>query len=295
MAAMSSNIKPHCHVRSNSLPSTSDQPNVFNEIYRFQASKETNTSCSSSSFLGNKLSCLNDMYESIQPFLTLPSTQQSLAQGCYKEQLNKFLDELLGLLDLCSTTKDALSISMDCAKELQSVIRRKRGNNHGLTSSVKDYQSQRRKVKRVVCKTLSSLKKQSTVSVKEDSRAKSNINILKEMRLNTLAVFKLLSNFVLGSNRQSKPKGWSLVSKMISGELAQCQRTPEETEVQKVDQELQTLITYMKIESDSLDVDHIQKGLAEMEFTLGDLSEQVECLYRHLIKTRVSILNILNF
>ncbi|KAI3499262.1 hypothetical protein L1887_35055 [Cichorium endivia] len=294
MAAMSSNIKPHCHVRSNSLPSTSDQPIVFNEIYKFQASKETTTSCSSSSLLGNKLSCLNDMYEAIQPFLTLPSTQQSLAQGCYKEQLNKFLDELLGLLDLCSTTKDALSISMDCAKELQSVIRRKRGSNHGLTSSVKDYQSQRRKVKRAVCKTLSDLKKQSTVSVKEDSRGKSNINILKEMRLNTLAVFKLLLNFV-GSNRQSKPKGWSLVSKMISGELEQCHQTPEETEVQKVDQELQTLITYMKIKSDSLVVDHIQKGLAEMEFALRDLSEQVECLCRHLIKTRVSILNILNF
>ncbi|CAH1423466.1 unnamed protein product [Lactuca virosa] len=294
MASISSNIKPHSHVRSISLPSTSDQQSVFNELYRFQASQEPTSSCSSSSFVGDKLNRLNDMYESIQPFLSLPSTKQSLAQGCHKEQLNKFLDEHIGLLDLCSTTKDALLISLDYAKELQSVIRRKKGNNHRLTSSFEAYLSHRRKVKKAVCKTLSGLQKHWSSSAKEGQRTKSNINMLNEMRLNTMEVFESLLTFVHGSNTQSKPKGWSLVLKMMGGDRAHCHQTLEDTEVKKVDHELHALITYKKTKSDSLVLDHIQEGLAEMEFSLLDLSEQVECLFRHLIKTRVSILNILN-
>ncbi|CAI9262513.1 unnamed protein product [Lactuca saligna] len=295
MATISSNTKPHYHARSKSLPSSSDQQSILNKFYRFQDSQETITSCSSSSsFIGNKLKSLNDMYESIQPFLILPSTKQSLAQGCYKEQVNKFLDELVGLLDLCSTTKDALSISMDYAKEIQSVIRRKRGNNHGLTSSIECYLSHRRKVKKVVCKTLSSLQKQWASSVKESQRTDSNINILEEMRLNTLAVFEALLTFVLGSKTQSRPKGWSLVSKMIGSKRVHCDETLEESELKKVDDELHAVISYKKRKSDSLFVENIKVGLAEMEFSLLDISDQLECLCRYLIKTRVSILNILS-
>ncbi|KAL4585091.1 hypothetical protein LXL04_009705 [Taraxacum kok-saghyz] len=281
MDSISSNTKPHSHVRSISLPSTSNEQSLFSEFYRFQASQETTTSCSSSSLIGDKLNRLNDMYESIQPFFLLPSTKQSLVQGCNKEQLNKFLDELVELLDLCSTTKDALSISMDYAKELQSVIRRKRGNNHGLTSSIEGYLSQRRKMKKVVCKTLSDLQKHSSSSSKEGQRTKPNINMLEEMRLNTLEVFESLLTFILGSNTQSKPKGWSLVSKMIGSQRAVSHQTMKETEVRKVDHELHALITYKKTKSDSFVVEHIQKALAEMEVSLLDLSEQTKRNTQH--------------
>ncbi|XP_023751355.1 uncharacterized protein LOC111899736 [Lactuca sativa] len=294
MAIISANTKPHYHARSKSLPSSSDQQSIFNKFYRFQDSQEATTSCSSSTFIGNKLKCLNDMYESIQPFLILPSTKQSLAQGCYKELLNKFLDELVGLLDLCSTTKDALSISMECAKELQSVIRRKRGNNHGLTSSIEGYLSHRRKVKKVVSKTLSSLQKQWASSVKESHRTDSNINILEEMRLNTLAVFESLLNFILGSSTQSRPKGWSFVSKMKGSKRVHCSETLEESELKKVDDELHAVIIYTKTKLDSSVVQNVKVGLAEMEFSLLDICDLLECLCRYLIKTRVSILNILS-
>ncbi|KAL7604933.1 hypothetical protein Lser_V15G17077 [Lactuca serriola] len=294
MAIISANTKPHYHARSKSLPSSSDQQSIFNKFYRFQDSQEATTSCSSSTFIGNKLKCLNDMYESIQPFLILPSTKQSLAQGCYKELLNKFLDELVGLLDLCSTTKDALSISMECAKELQSVIRRKSGNNHGLTSSIEGYLSHRRKVKKVVSKTLSSLQKQWASSVKESHRTDSNINILEEMRLNTLAVFESLLNFILGSSTQSRPKGWSLVSKMKGSKRVHCSETLEESELKKVDDELHAVIIYTKTKLDSSVLQNVKVGLAEMEFSLLDICDLLECLCRYLIKTRVSILNILS-
>ncbi|XP_023751335.1 uncharacterized protein LOC111899714 [Lactuca sativa] len=289
MAAISSNIKPHSHGRSISLPSTLDKHHVFNELYRSHTSQDATTSCSSSSLIGEKLNCLNDMYESIQPFLTLPSTQHSLSHGCLKEQLNKFLDELIGLLDLCSTTKDALSTSTAYAKDLQSVLRRKRGDVHGLTSSVEDYLSNRRKVNKAAYKALLGLQKHYGSST-------SNVNVLKEMRSNTLAVFESLLAFILGSNTPSRPKGSFLVSKMhhIGGKRAQCVQTVKESVVQKVHDDLHTLIRNKNIKSDRLVLEGIKKGLAEMEFSLGDLIDQLEGLCRCLIKTRVSILNIIN-
>ncbi|CAH1423462.1 unnamed protein product [Lactuca virosa] len=296
MATISSNIKPHSHGRSISLPSTLlDQHHVFNELYRSHTSQDATTSCSSSSLIGEKLNCLNDMYESIQPFLTLPSTQHSLSHGCLKEQLNKFLDELIGLLDLCSTTKDALSTSTDYAKDLQSVLRRKRGDVHGLTSSVKDYLSNRRKVKKAVYKALLGLQKHYGSSVKGHSKT-SNVNILKEIRSNTLAVFESLLAFILGSYTPSRQKGWFLVSKMhhIGSKRVQCVQTVKESVVQKVHDDLHTLIRNKNIKSDRLVLESIKKGLAEMEFSLGDLIDQLEGLCRCLIKTRVSILNIIN-
>ncbi|CAI9280206.1 unnamed protein product [Lactuca saligna] len=276
MASTSSNIKPHSHVRSISLPSTSDQQSVFDELYRFQGSQEPTSSCSSSSFVSDKLNRLNDMYESIQPFLSLPSTKQSLVQGSLKEQLNKFLDEHIGLLDLCTITKDALLISLDYAKELQSVIRRQKGNDHGLTSSFEAYLSHRRKVKKTVCKTLSGLQKHWSSSVKEGQRTKSNINMLNKMRLNTMEVFESLLTFLHRSNTQSKAKRLVFGDEDDGRRACTCDQTLEETEVKKLDHELHALITYKKTKSDSLVLHHIHEGLAEMEFSLLDLSEQVD-------------------
>ncbi|CAI9280211.1 unnamed protein product [Lactuca saligna] len=296
MAAISSNIKPHSHGRSISLPSTLDQDHAFNQFYRSHTSQEATTSCPSSSHIGDKLNCVNDMYESIQPFLTLPSTQHSLSHGCLKEQLNKFLDELIGLLDLCSTIKDALSTSTDYAIDLQSLLRRKRGDIHGLTSSVEDYLSNRRKVKKSLYKALLGLQKQSGSSTKECPCKTSNINILMEMRSNTLAVFESLLVFLLGSNTQSGPKGWFLVSKMhrIGAKRVQCVETIEESVVQKVHDELHVLIRNKNTKSDRLVLESIKRGLKKMEFSLQDLIDQLEGLCRCLIKSRVSILNIIS-
>ncbi|XP_024989358.1 uncharacterized protein LOC112523918 [Cynara cardunculus var. scolymus] len=299
MAAIASNTKTHFHTRSISLPFTSDQSSVLNEkLYRSKSSQEAITSCSSSSLslIAQKLNGLHDVYESVKTLLAMPSTQQSLSQKCYKEQMNELLDELLDLLDLCSTTKDALCMSMDSAKELQSVLRRKRECNHGMISSaVMEHLSQRRTVKKAVLKALSGMRKQGSFSIKEDHlTTTSNINILKEMGLNTFMVFESLLTFIIGSNPQSTPKGWSLVLKTMGYKRFQCDQTVEKNEVKKVDDELHALISYKNSKFGSLDVENIQKGLAEMEFSLLDLTEQVDCLCRHLIKTRVSLLNILN-
>ncbi|KAI3774242.1 hypothetical protein L1987_48789 [Smallanthus sonchifolius] len=292
MATISSNTKTHCRARSISLPSTSNQQSVFNEFYR--ASLEATTS-SSSSTIADKLRAANGMYESIKPFLTMESTRRSLAQECCKEQLNKFLDERLELLDICTSTKEVLSVCINSAKELQSFLRRKRGDKHGLTSSVEEYLDKKRKVKKIIFKPLTGLKKQCSSSVNEDNRITSNTDILKEMKLKTLTVFEALFTYILGSKSQFKPKWWSLVSRVMGNKEVESVQSREESRVKKMDVELQALICLKKTQTDILEVNTIQTELADFELHLLDLDEQVDCLCKHLIKTRVSILNILNF
>ncbi|TXG51946.1 hypothetical protein EZV62_021115 [Acer yangbiense] len=45
---------------------------------------------------------------------------------------------------------------------------------------------------------------------------------------------------------------------------------------------------------DVMQVQKAQKGLEELESTMQEIEEGLECVFRFLIKTRVSLLNILN-
>nr|XP_043625491.1 uncharacterized protein LOC122596910 [Erigeron canadensis] len=293
MAAILSNTKLNCHVRSISLPSLSGQEPEFINLNRIQDSKEASTSAP---LMRGRLSQLNDMYGSIEPWLALPATKStSCVQRCNKEQLNKSLDEIVGLLDLCTTTKDVLSMSMDASKELQSVLRRKRGDHQNLISLFKEYLSQRKNVKKIVCKALSGLEKQTSSSNKEDNKITSDFNILKEMRFETLTMFESLLTFFLGSETELKQKGWIFFSKMVGYKRVQCDQKHEESEVKKVDDVLRTIISFKNLKSGSLEVDTIQTGLANLELQLLDLDQQVDRLSRNLIRNRVSILNFLNF
>ncbi|KAK2665707.1 hypothetical protein Ddye_004281 [Dipteronia dyeriana] len=56
----------------------------------------------------------------------------------------------------------------------------------------------------------------------------------------------------------------------------------------KVDAALSTLTN----KSDNISC--VQNQLKELESNIQDLEEGIECLSRHLIKSRVSLLNILN-
>ena len=64
-------------------------------------------------------------------------------------------------------------------------------------------------------------------------------------------------------------------------------------EFEKVDAVLFTLIGH-KTKSNPVHIDNVQTELGKLETSIQDLEEGIESLYRHLIKTRVSLLNILS-
>ncbi|KAI3774244.1 hypothetical protein L1987_48791 [Smallanthus sonchifolius] len=162
------------------------------------------------------------------------------------------------------------------AKELQSILRRKRGDKHLLTSSVKEYLEKKLKAKKIIFRSLSDFQKQCSSSVNEDTRVTSNIDILKEMKLKTLIVLEaLLLTFILGSKSQLKPKGWSLVFKMMGNKHVESDQSREESKVKKMDDELQALICFKKKQTGILEVNSIQMKLADLELNLLDLGRTI--------------------
>ncbi|KAE8687057.1 GBGE184-like protein [Hibiscus syriacus] len=97
------NQKSSFHARSNSLPSTPHPliPQVEEHLCRLKS----NEAATSSSSITDKSNSLRDLYELVDGWLQLPSTQNSLVKNSNDNQL---LNGSLRLLDVCGLAKDAL-------------------------------------------------------------------------------------------------------------------------------------------------------------------------------------------
>ncbi|KAJ4704757.1 hypothetical protein OWV82_021620 [Melia azedarach] len=181
-------------------------------------------------------------------------------------------------------------------QELQSVLRSRRGDKTGLTSEIKKYLASRKAIKRAIQKALGNLKgtkDKCSSQINEEYEKKVIINALKEVEAVTSTVFESLLSLFSGPKTPSKLNGLSSVSKLMHPKRIACEK--EETginELEKVDAELSTLISHTT--SKANDIFHLQNQLKELQSNIQDLEVGLESLSRQLIKTRVSLLNILN-
>ncbi|KAJ4898909.1 hypothetical protein Rs2_12860 [Raphanus sativus] len=78
----------------------------------------------SSSSICQRLSNLQDLHDSLEKMICLSINNQALSQ----EQIEKLLDGSLKILDLCNIAKEDLSQMKEGLMEIQSILRRKRGD-----------------------------------------------------------------------------------------------------------------------------------------------------------------------
>ncbi|KAK9287280.1 hypothetical protein L1049_015693 [Liquidambar formosana] len=300
MAASPLNFKTRYHARSISLPSNPHPriPQFDEHLCRLRASE----ACSpSSSSLGHRLNGLKDLHDCVDELLLLPLTQQTLAQERHEKWFDGLLDGSLRLLDVCSTAKDALLQMKEHIHELQSILRRRRGSEFGIAKEVGEYFAYRKTVKKAIHKARKNLKgiedKCSFSPINEDHETLSMVSMLRQVETTTLTVLESLLSLIAGPKAQSKPSSWSLVSKvMVHSKRVACEE--EETDVNefdKVDAVLHSLLGHKRNKSNnSLHAESLQNQLGKLELSIEDLEEGLECLFRRLIKTRVSLLNIVN-
>ncbi|PIA46809.1 hypothetical protein AQUCO_01500390v1 [Aquilegia coerulea] len=187
--------------------------------------------------------------------------RSSEATSCSSSTCNNLSD--LNSLDVFLQIKD-------CVQDLQSTLRRKKD---GIANEVGLYMIARKKVSKVIQKCLRELKKaenknNNTSIVEKDQNLIAIINVLREVESITLSMFKSLLSSMSSSNLQTKTTGWSFVSKFIGKKSSQG-------------------IQVMNIED-------IQKSLDSIQSSMQGLDGELECIYKNLIKTRVSLLNILS-
>ncbi|XP_010242842.1 PREDICTED: uncharacterized protein LOC104587086 [Nelumbo nucifera] len=287
------------HARSASLPSASHPLTlaVEEQLHRLRASEALSSSCSSSSSLCNNLSALHDLFECVDNLLQLPLTQQALSHPKWADEV---LDGSLRLLDICGTTRDVLSQLKESLQQLESSLRRKRGGESGLATQVGAYMTFRKKINKTIHKCLADLKKMekhasSALFISKDLDLVAIVNVLQEVEAITVSVFQSILSFVSGPKAQSKTSGWPLVSKLMQPKRIECEREEENgcSEMEKLDGALYALINCQKSRMGS-GLQNSQNQLAEVEMNIQGLEDGLDCVFRRLIKTRVSFLNILN-
>ncbi|CAI0407769.1 unnamed protein product [Linum tenue] len=261
------------HARSNSLPARSHPlvSEIDEQVCRLRQSQAASTSSSS---IGRNLNGLQDVYDCVDQLLRLPTTQQALIndQNCF----NELLDGSLRILDLCNTAKDALSQMKESVAEIQSAIRRRQD---GLQGEIRRYLKSRKTVVKAIQKVLKGMvSKKSTSSNNVETVSMLNVetvSTLKEAESAVVKVLECLLTFI--SQTSSKPSSWSLFKRVAA--------------VAATENEFSDVDAALKMNNSG---EEVQVQLKNLQPCIQDLEEGVESLFRRLIKTRASILNIHN-
>ncbi|XP_004292292.1 PREDICTED: uncharacterized protein LOC101305433 [Fragaria vesca subsp. vesca] len=270
------------HTRSNSFPSGPHPiiQEVDEHLCRLRSSEATSTSSSS---IRHQLSGLKDLHDCVDRLVQLPLTQQSLSQEKNQKWTSELLDGSLRLLDVCGIAKDSLLQTKEYIQDLQSIIRRRGGEESGvLTSEVRKYLTSRKMMKKTIQKALVNLKaNRSTFSSLDNNQETIAVaSKLRDIEAVTLTVLQSVLSFISGP--KSKPSSWSLVSKVVQSKRIACEEA-------KVNEFAEVDAAFKSIKNANA-----QNQLSNLESCIQDQLEGLQCLFRQLIKTRVSLLNILN-
>ncbi|KAH0871684.1 hypothetical protein HID58_078706, partial [Brassica napus] len=238
------------HARSNSVPSLQHPQAAYvdEQLTRLRSSEAVSSSSSSSIY--QRLSNLQDLYDSLEKMIRLSITNQALSQ----DQIEKLIDGSLMILDLCNAAKDALSQMKEGLKEIQSILRRKRGD---LSAEVKKYLATRKSLKKSFQKVLKNLK----VGQNKETTGRSLV-VFGQTEGVTVALFESLFSFMSGSKACGK---WSLVSKIMSQNKATCEA--EANEFTRVDYVFQSE-KLLKME----DVQMLESCIQDLEDGIESLS-----------------------
>ncbi|XP_043709141.1 uncharacterized protein LOC122658286 [Telopea speciosissima] len=282
MAPSPFHLKASRHARSISLPSRSHPltHQLEEQLHRLRASEAT-----SSSSISYNLGGLKDLYDSVNDFLLLPQTQQTLAQERGEKWVDEVLDGSLRSLDVCGTARDALSQMKQCVTELQSSLHRIRGKS-GLANEVEAYNMSRKKVTKVISKCLGDLRKvqkQRAFSSLLDKNCDivAMVSVLREMEAITLSMFGSLLSFVSWPKAMPRPNSWSLVSKLIDKKhVAEDEEVMEICEFEKVDVAVGAFVGHKTHKSFKLRHAETQKRLETLELSIQDLEDGLECIFR---------------
>ncbi|EYU17529.1 hypothetical protein ABFS82_03G078800 [Erythranthe guttata] len=259
------------HSRSNSFPSQSHPTieSVEDHLCSLRADNSESTSVCS------KLASLKNLHEGINDLIQMPSIQQTLS---HENWINELLDGSLKLVDLCALSREIVSLTKESVQDLESSIRRNKAET-ATSADVSAYVASRKKITKMVNKSIKNLK-----SFNKSTTDNDLLTMLKEAESHDLSVLKSVLILLSGENEKSSKTSWSLLSKFTT----QNSRVHSES----VAEDLSSL----NIEKSTKNTDskNMLKQLKSSEMTIQEIEEGLEALFRSLVKTRVSLLNVLS-
>uniref|UniRef100_A0A803MCF7 Uncharacterized protein n=1 Tax=Chenopodium quinoa TaxID=63459 RepID=A0A803MCF7_CHEQI len=254
-------------IRSISLPSRPHPlvPQIDEHLASLRSFEVVSTSVSQLSSLGHKLNILKDVYDCLGDLILLPQNQQKLKQYSNAGCIDELLDGSLRLLDVCGIAKDALSQVKEHMQEIQSSLRR-RSN--------------------------------AELSIGEEMNV-AMVDVLREVEGATAEIFESLLEAISGSKALSHKRRASLSVVMCKLIRYQNESFNKEEEVSKnefedIDSTLSSLINAQKKRSclNVVQAENLRGKFVKLDSTIQDLDEVLEGLFRCLVKTRATLLNL---
>ncbi|KAL6011866.1 hypothetical protein ACLOJK_002332 [Asimina triloba] len=316
MAAASLLLPKHrYHVRSTSMPSRSHPLAIrlHDHLYKLQAAAACNwdqasfpSSQATTQMLLNALGGLRVVYDCVEDLLRCPLIQQALTANRHQLFVDEMLDGSLRLLDLCETARYVFKSLKENTQELMSALRRRKGRltaaggDLELQQQAQGYMSLRNKMHKDMSRCLSkALKREESKfafsplaavgKLDQHNNIMVLISVLKEVRSTTISIFEPVALFVSLPSAKSKKVGRSLISKWM-GQVA-------DHRDEMFEMDMYGLFGNGNKPCKDIGVhvlENVQKRLKAMDDNLQSLENELDCVFRRLIKTRVSLLNILN-
>ncbi|KAK8673341.1 hypothetical protein V6N13_111684 [Hibiscus sabdariffa] len=283
-------------VRSISLPSRLQLSSIETELNELRAFGVLSGVQTSGETICAGFTRLAKLYNHIEEVIQSPFTHQALHHRQNVKPVEEALDDSVGLLDACGTARDLITTMKEQVRDLQSALRR-RGRDSSIGNDIHAYISFRKTLKKNIAKSLRALKRlESNNNVTlplfdVDCHLLSVVKSLKQSNAATISMFRSLLSFLSMPEIKTKAGGWSLISKLIPVAAERNQKLFNE--VGTVDFTLYTLHGRVRKNDAKIDAGVELRRLETLCATIQGLEEGLDCLFRWLIKIRVSLLNIL--
>lgn len=286
------------HARSISLPSRSHPSTikVDDELNKIKSWESTSTSTSQSVYTG--LSLLEGVYISLDDLLHISSIQLAISQHHADTCVEEVLDGSLRVLDICGITRDMMLQIKENVEAFHSAVRRRKGDS-SIEKSVAEYKFFTKKMKKNVKTLITELKHMetrfgSTSLLNLDDQMASVIRVIRETILMNVSIFQSLLAFLVMPKEATK---WFVVARwMHKGSLVENIEDNDNSEIVNELKSVESVLNCVLSEggrvNEKMKVVHAR--LEALEMAIESLENGLQIVFRRLIKTRASLLNIIS-
>lgn len=227
---------------------------------------------------------LTELHDSVNELLSSPDIKLEITHHRQETLAQDVSEASLKMADSCAAAKDLLLLAKSHIQSLQTTFRRISATSDAAaehtSNNLSPHRLPRKQLKKAIMKRLNSLKgMKPTLAAAaseppEDRSLMVVAKLLKEVRATTLSIVRSLLTLIAIPHPDSKPE---------SGRKDPIFRI----KLTRMD----SLSFWEKC--DVSDVRLVMKKLEEVEMMVDDMESELEDMFRRLIRTRASLLNVL--
>ncbi|XP_020216507.1 uncharacterized protein LOC109800179 [Cajanus cajan] len=257
----------------------------------------SSTSCLEAETIQSDLVVLAEVYNCMEELFHSPQTQQALLRYHDGKLVEEALCGSVTLLDTCESARDLLLVLKEHMQTLHSATRRRKGDS-SIESSISAYDGFKKKAKKTIAKQLGLLKRMQNKGcsfsfLDQDQQLAFLARVIREASTITISILRSVLLF-LSMPTTFGTKGSSLISKLKPTVLFSSQK--EQKNTNGVADLNSVLCSLLRREKNSDSNDELQRALGVLEtlnVNIDGLEGGLDCIFRCLVKNRVSFLNML--